>query len=151
MTSNTGQLAILLSAALLLAPGIADAQPGKEKGKGRDKGSPGVEAPARSDLGIDIRLGDREAGVVRDYFRSRSDCPPGLAKKNNGCLPPGIAKKRYAIGEPIYDDAVVIDLPYDVAVRLPPLPRGREYRVVDGDLVVVAVAGLIVLDAIGVF
>jgi hypothetical protein len=26
-------------------------------------------------------------------------CPPGLAKKNNGCLPPGQAKKRYNIGQ----------------------------------------------------
>jgi hypothetical protein len=23
----------------------------------------------------------------------RKDCPPGLAKKDNGCLPPGQAKK----------------------------------------------------------
>jgi len=27
------------------------------------------------------------------------NCPPGLAKKNNGCLPPGLAKKRYNIGQ----------------------------------------------------
>ena len=26
-------------------------------------------------------------------------CPPGLAKKNNGCLPPGIAKQRFNIGD----------------------------------------------------
>ena len=25
-------------------------------------------------------------------------CPPGLAKKHNGCLPPGQAKKRYDVG-----------------------------------------------------
>ena len=28
-----------------------------------------------------------------------ANCPPGLAKKNNGCLPPGQAKKRYNIGQ----------------------------------------------------
>ena len=28
-------------------------------------------------------------------------CPPGLAKKNNGCLPPGQAKKIYGIGDRI--------------------------------------------------
>ncbi len=27
--------------------------------------------------------------------------PPGLAKKNNGCLPPGQAKKRYQVGQPL--------------------------------------------------
>ncbi len=26
-------------------------------------------------------------------------CPPGLAKKNNGCLPPGQAKKLYHVGQ----------------------------------------------------
>jgi hypothetical protein len=25
---------------------------------------------------------------------SAKDCPPGLAKKDNGCLPPGQAKKQ---------------------------------------------------------
>ena len=29
--------------------------------------------------------------------RMRDSCPPGLAKKNNGCLPPGQAKK-HAVG-----------------------------------------------------
>ena len=26
-------------------------------------------------------------------------CPPGLAKKNNGCLPPGQARKLYNVGQ----------------------------------------------------
>jgi hypothetical protein len=29
----------------------------------------------------------------------RGSCPPGLAKKNNGCLPPGQAKKLYSVGQ----------------------------------------------------
>ena len=28
-----------------------------------------------------------------------NSCPPGLAKKNNGCLPPGQARKRYNVGQ----------------------------------------------------
>lgn len=35
------------------------------------------------------------------YDRS---CPPGLAKKGNGCLPPGQAKKRFAYGQRIERD-----------------------------------------------
>jgi hypothetical protein len=27
---------------------------------------------------------------------NRPDCPPGLAKKDNGCMPPGQAKKQGA-------------------------------------------------------
>jgi len=36
--------------------------------------------------------GPRYAGAGRD-------CPPGLAKKHNGCLPPGQAKKMYRLGD----------------------------------------------------
>jgi hypothetical protein len=27
------------------------------------------------------------------------NCPPGLAKRNNGCTPPGIAKRQYNVGQ----------------------------------------------------
>jgi hypothetical protein len=30
---------------------------------------------------------------------ARGSCPPGLAKKNNGCMPPGQAKKMYDVGQ----------------------------------------------------
>lgn len=30
---------------------------------------------------------------------ARGTCPPGLAKKGNGCLPPGQAKKLYSVGQ----------------------------------------------------
>ena len=30
---------------------------------------------------------------------ARGNCPPGLAKKENGCLPPGQAKKLYNVGQ----------------------------------------------------
>ncbi|MBX7502038.1 hypothetical protein K3181_11350 [Qipengyuania sp. YG27] len=40
------------------------------------------------------RIRDREF-LVRDRSRGLiAGCPPGLARKNNGCLPPGQAKKR---------------------------------------------------------
>jgi len=33
------------------------------------------------------------------YAYGGGGCPPGLAKKNNGCLPPGQAKKLYNTGQ----------------------------------------------------
>jgi len=30
---------------------------------------------------------------------ARGSCPPGLAKKDNGCMPPGQAKKLYNVGQ----------------------------------------------------
>lgn len=41
----------------------------------------------------DFRDGDRRFAGAGEF------CPPGLAKKNNGCMPPGQAKKAYGIGE----------------------------------------------------
>ncbi|MDP9423349.1 MAG: hypothetical protein M3Q19_11070 [Pseudomonadota bacterium] len=32
-------------------------------------------------------------------FGARGSCPPGLAKKGNGCMPPGQAKKKFNIGQ----------------------------------------------------
>lgn len=53
--------------------------------------------------GIDIRIGSRDGGLIeRVLYRDAGfldGCPPGLAKKRNGCLPPGQAKKL----DPRYD------------------------------------------------
>lgn len=43
---------------------------------------------------------------AKHYYQGRTSanywgrsCPPGLAKKNNGCLPPGIAKRSFNVGD----------------------------------------------------
>lgn len=137
----------ILAAAALAAGGGAAAKPGRDKG-GEAHHSPQQE---RSNLDVDVSivLGDRERNAVRNYYGS--NCPPGLAKKNNGCLPPGQAKKRYAVGKRVPDGVEIVILPNEVIVNLPPLPHGYGYRMIDGDLVVVAIATLVIADAIGVF
>ena len=49
---------------------------------------------------------DRDRDGRDDRFENRTanryganDCPPGLAKKNNGCLPPGQAKRLFEQGQ----------------------------------------------------
>lgn len=32
-------------------------------------------------------------------FNARGSCPPGLAKRDNGCMPPGQAKRMYNVGQ----------------------------------------------------
>jgi hypothetical protein len=48
-------------------------------------------------------------------------CPPGLAKKNNGCLPPGQAKKLFSQGQRVpygYNGYTPYNaLPYDLRRR----------------------------------
>src|SRR5688500_12029692 len=70
----------------------------------------------RDDRG-DFRRVGRDVREIRDFRRMpdfRPDerrfagfdrgCPPGLAKKGNGCLPPGQAKKLFARGQRIERD-----------------------------------------------
>jgi len=56
-------------------------------------------------------------------------CPPGLAKKNNGCLPPGQAKKLYNVGQRLpygYNSWVPYNqIPYDLRRQSSYDPYGR--------------------------
>ena len=56
-------------------------------------------------------------------------CPPGLAKKNNGCLPPGQAKKLYNVGQRLpygYNGYTPYNqIPYDVRSQYDLDPYGR--------------------------
>ena len=75
-------------------------------------------------------------------------CPPGLAKKHNGCLPPGQAKKlhRLAVGQPLPPGAVYV-VPRHVRSTLPPPPAGYRYAVVNNRVVLVS-SGNIVVDIV---
>ena len=90
-----------LTSVLFLLPVVAAADKGG-KGHGRGHGGDAVEPDrggARAEVTVAFGARDREA--ARSFFvdaHGRGNCPPGLAKKHNGCLPPGQAKKRYAVG-----------------------------------------------------
>lgn len=79
----------------------------------------------------------------------RRGCPPGLAKKHNGCLPPGQAKKL-AIGHSLPPGAVYV-VPQRVRATLPPPPRGHRYAVVNNQVVLVSNTNIVVniLDVLG--
>lgn len=85
----------------------------QDKGHGQDKAKGKYKPQAkrddhRRDVRSEARRDDREVHRYADRDRGRTDvrrfvrvgaitgCPPGLAKKRNGCLPPGQAKKLYA-------------------------------------------------------
>jgi Ni/Co efflux regulator RcnB len=94
---------------------------------------------------------DTQREAAHSYFvkqHGRGNCPPGLAKKNNGCLPPGQAKKRYVVGHSLPRGIVVGDLPVELSIRIGPAPAGYRYGILDGDLVKLAVGTTLVVDAI---
>lgn len=93
---------------------------------------------------------DRQAVMVRDYYEQEfrgGKCPPGLAKKNNGCMPPGQAKK-WQRGKPLPRDVVYYDLPQQLVVRLGVPPSGHKYVRVASDILLIAVGTSMVVDAI---
>ena len=88
--------------------------------------------------------------MVRRYYDDsfHSDhCPPGLAKKHNGCVPPGIAKKWH-VGRPLPSDVIYYDLPPQLVISLGVPPAGQKYVRVAGDILLITVGTSMVLDAI---
>ena len=82
----------------------------------------------------------------RDEFR-RGDCPPGLAKKHNGCLPPGQAK-RWTLGKPLPGDVIVYDLPDTVIRQIGYPPAGYRFVRVASDILMITIGAGMVVDAI---
>ncbi|MFZ5798073.1 MAG: hypothetical protein ACOY3O_06545 [Thermodesulfobacteriota bacterium] len=102
------------------------------------------------DVDIHVHFGDHHREVIQAYYRDQyraGTCPPGLAKKNNGCLPPGQAKK-WVIGRPLPPDIIVYDLPPVIITQLGPPPPGHRYIRVDSDILLLAVGTSMVIDAL---
>jgi Ni/Co efflux regulator RcnB len=94
---------------------------------------------------------DHDRDVVRSYYRGEyhkgKGCPPGLAKKHNGCMPPGQAKKwRY--GYPLPREVVYYEVPRALVIQLPAPPSGYKYVRVASDILMIAVGTGMVVDAI---
>ncbi|WP_128892023.1 hypothetical protein [Erythrobacter sp. HKB08] len=71
--------------------------PVEARGNGRGNGNGNAPAVRRGNDRGGFVQSDRGFSVLRDYDRRVAlydGCPPGLAKKYNGCQPPGLAKKR---------------------------------------------------------
>ena len=134
-----GRLVVLALALSLVGSSALSAQkPKKQKGKSEE-------------THVTVVFSDTQREAAHSYFvtqHGRGNCPPGLAKKNNGCLPPGQAKKRYVVGHSLPHGIVVGDLPPELSVRIGPAPAGYRYGILDGDLVKLAVGTMLVSDAI---
>lgn len=93
---------------------------------------------------------DRHREAVHRYYGDRfraGDCPPGLAKKRNGCMPPGQAKK-WRIGAPLPRDVMWYDAPGDIVLRLGMPPEGHRFVRVAADILLISVGTGMVVDAI---
>ncbi len=145
-TSKKTLLAAVL-AAMAMAPAFAD----KGRGRGGDDGHRGDRVEHverhhdRHGRGDDHHFrDDRRHHRVAERHHGRS-CPPGLAKKHNGCLPPGQAKKvhRVVVGQALPPGAV-FTVPRRVRTTLPPPPAGHRYAVINNQVVLVSNHNIVV-------
>lgn len=94
---------------------------------------------------------DRHRAATHQYYDARfaqgKKCPPGLAKKNNGCLPPGQAKK-WAVGKPLPSDVVFHAVPAPLVVQLGQPPAGHRYVRVASDILLIATGSRMVIDGL---
>jgi Ni/Co efflux regulator RcnB len=159
-------LVVLIGGILALAPGGAS-QPAwagagkseKDEPKGKhekrmnekgdsDKGSSGDATASTVSRGE--YFSDQHRVIIRDYYHEQfrtGRCPPGLAKKGNGCMPPGQAKK-WTIGRPLPRDVIYYDVPQELVVKIGIPPSGYRYARVANDILLIAVATGMVIDAI---
>ena len=105
-------------------------QHGQGRGQGQQGQGPGRNAPSR--------IADADRSVIQGYFGqqfAQGNCPPGLAKKNNGCQPPGQAR-QWAVGQRL-PAGLGYPLPPELLRRLAP-PAGHTYMRVGTDILMIA-------------
>ena len=106
------------------------------------------DGPSRGDRG---HFEERHTAVVRDYytqeFRGSRRCPPGLAKKNNGCMPPGQAKK-WQVGRALPRDVVYYEVPQPLVMQIGAPPSGYRYVRVASDILMISIGSGMVVDGI---
>jgi len=162
-------LALLFAVATATGQTFADNSDkgGKGGGKGGDKSSQADRRDGQRDSRQDDRddskqdragrsdgkkgyFDDRQRIVVRDYYVQQfrgAHCPPGLAKKNNGCMPPGQAKK-WNLGRPLPREVIYYEVPQPLLAQIGPAPSGHRYVRVASDILLIALGTGMVIDAI---
>ena len=157
---KTGRALGLLVAGLLATVGVmaekpewaGGAKPGKPE-QSEKQARPGQSKQGKAQ-GAPVREGgyfsDDHRTMVRNYYSEQfrvGRCPPGLAKKNNGCMPPGQARK-WSIGQPWPRDVIYYSVPPSLVVQLGVPPAGHRYVRVGADILLIAVGTGMVIDAL---
>ena len=123
----------------------------KHAEKAERKAEKRAEKRHREDIKHGAYFNDQQRTYVRQYYTQQYGdgrrCPPGLAKKHNGCMPPGQAR-NWAVGQPVPRGVVVYSVPQPVIVHLPPAPYGYRYARIGGDVVLIQVQGNLIVDVI---
>lgn len=121
-----------------------------ERKQGRQRDRDERRDDARSSVRVREHFRDQHRTIVYEYygeqFRS-GRCPPGLAKKHNGCMPPGQARK-WIVGRPLPREVIYYDVPPVLVVQFGQPPSGHRYVRVASDILLIALGTGLVIDAI---
>lgn len=159
--------AFVIAGILAVGPAIADkpswAGGGKgeknehrEKSENRKSGGQrdGDERSRRDSAESTVRMseyfGDGHRLIVQDYYSEQfrtGRCPPGLAKKHNGCMPPGQARK-WTVGRPLPQDVIYYEVPPPLVAQFGQPPTGYRYVRVTSDILLIALGTGMVIDGI---
>ena len=155
-------LALVIGGILAAGPVMADKpswagsgkggkdQRDEQRGERRDddgKSRRGRDGPSAERRG---HFEDRHHVMVREYYVEQfrgGRCPPGLAKKHNGCMPPGQAKK-WQLGRSLPRDVIYYAVPQPLVVQIGLPPTGYRYVRVASDILLIAIGTGMVVDAI---
>lgn len=126
-----------------------DDRRGDRRGDRRDDDRRDDRRGSSVQVNIGGYFGERQRDSVYEVYGKpeRAKCPPGLAKKGNGCQPPGKAKK-WKMGQPLPRDVIYRPVEADIRVRLGVPPAGHEFVRVATDILLIAVGTSMVIDAI---
>ena len=150
LTART--LAFTLAGVLAAGPALAEKPSWAGEKGGKDRGDEQGQGRDRSrdrDHRVE-HFGDPHHAAVREYYGGEfqsGHCPPGLAKKHNGCMPPGQAKK-WELGRPLPREVIFYEVPRPLVIQLGQPPAGYRYVRVAGDILMIAAGTALVVDAI---
>ncbi len=148
---------VALVSVVLAIPALA--QKDKDDKPGHGRGGPPSAPPPTSSSSTTHSSGGQPAMVISDrdrnttysYYRteySAGRCPPGLAKKDNGCLPPGQAKKQWEVGRPLPREVYYEELPPTLMRQLSPTPAGYQYVRVANDVLMMAIGTRLIAGSV---
>jgi hypothetical protein len=145
-----GILALLTGATLITTPALADSWKRGDHDRGRDHSRYDNDKRYRfnGDRDYDRHvyyrpynqprnvyvIDNRDRVIIHDYVRVKP-------------MPWGHAK-RYVVGRPLPSYVVYEPVPYDVVMRLRPIPREYRYVRVDNDILLISLLTREVLDAV---
>jgi Ni/Co efflux regulator RcnB len=145
------RLAIIVAiAAMTGSPAFAKkpSEPGNSGAqKSQSDNSAGASTHHDSKDSDDYFNSDRRS-LIKNYYTTSAksgNCPPGLAKKNNGCQPPGQLKK-WQRGNTLPGNAEYYDLPAALIAELGRTPEGAKIVQIGTAVLLVSIASGIILD-----